>query len=432
MGYLTSRLSRATRDLPGPIAVVDLDRFDANADDLLRRAGGVPVRVASKSVRVRGLVERALRAGFSGVMAYSLREALWLASSGVEDVLVGYPSVDRDALAELAADPAARRAVTLMVDSAVHVKLLARVLRGTGAGTSDPRKPEGRPGGSSPDATTRATDAPVQVCFDVDASLRLGPVHLGVRRSPMRTTDDVARLADLVGRTPGLRLRGLMSYEAQVAGLPDSSPAVRLVKRLSVRDLDRRRPELVAAASRAVGYDVELMNSGGTGSLETSATGPGVTEVTAGSGLYTPGLFDAYRAFQPRPSSFFGLDVVREPAPGWVTAFSGGYIASGPADRSRSPRVESPGWALSGSEGAGEVQTPLRAARYRRTGSVWAYGAPAASGRYVEALHTGDRAWFRHAKAGELMERFDEVHLVSGVDVVDTIPTYRGEGKNFG
>src|SRR5690606_42103705 len=124
---------------------------------------------------------------------------------------------------------------------------------------------------------------------------------------------------------------GVMFYEAQVAGMPDSSVAVRAVKRLSVRELDERRGEVVAAVRDVVGHDVELVNSGGTGSLETSAADDVVTEVTAGSGLYVPGLFDEYRAFRPRPAAFFGLDVVRVPAPGWATAFGGGYVPSGPA-----------------------------------------------------------------------------------------------------
>nr|WP_246012616.1 alanine racemase [Myceligenerans xiligouense] len=419
---MTARLKAATAHLPAPVAVVDLDRFDANVRDLLSRAGGMPVRLASKSVRVRPLIERALDAGFSGVMAYSPREARWLASQGIDDVLVGYPSVDRAALAELAADPVARRAVTLMIDSPLHLELIADAVAAvTAAGVTaaaGAAEPTGESGSGTPGGAADPGEhfASLSVCLDVDASLRLASAHLGVRRSPLRTPDDVGRLASRVARTRGVRLRGLMFYEAQVAGLPDSSPAVRLVKRLSVRDLDRRRPDLVAAARDAVGHDLDLVNSGGTGSLETSAAAPGVTEVTAGSGLYTPGLFDGYRAFRPRPAAFFGLDVVREPAPGWVTAFSGGYIASGPAATSRLPRVVTPGWQLTGSEGAGEVQTPLRRRR---------------SGRQ-EALRAGDRAWFRHAKAGELMERFDEVHLVRGDEVVDSVPTYRGEGKNFG
>ncbi|WP_454040972.1 alanine racemase [Cellulosimicrobium sp. Marseille-Q8652] len=395
---LLERLTRATERSDGPLAVVDLDRFDANADELVARAGGTPVRLASKSVRVRSLADRALARGFRGVMAYSLREALWLVDEGTRDVLVAYPSVDRGALAALARDARARREVTLMVDDAAHVALVRQALAGAGLGT---------------DA------APVRVALDVDASLRVGVgpfvAHLGTRRSPVRTPADAAALAARVVAEPGLTLRGVMFYEAQVAGLPDGSPAVRLVKRASVADLATRRGEVVEAVRGVAGHDVELVNSGGTGSLETSSSDPVVTEVTAGSGLYVPGLFDGYRAFRPRPAAFFGLDVVRVPAPGWATAFSGGYVASGPAARSRLPLVVTSGWSLTGREGAGEVQTPLH-----RTS------------RRAADLEVGDRVWFRHAKAGEVMERFDVVHLVRGDEVVDVVPTYRGEGRAFG
>lgn len=396
----TERLARATAHLPAPLAVVDLDAFDANAADLRRRARGIPVRVASKSVRVRSLVGRALDAGFQGVMAFSLAEALWLVQEGTRDVLVGYPTVDRDALARLAADVRARREVTLMVDDAAQLALLDAALRSAAV-------PAGA--GDLPD---------VAVCLDVDASLRLdaGPlhVHLGTRRSPLRTPADVAALARRVEALPGASLRGLMFYEAQVAGLPDTNPAVRLVKRLSVAELYGRRSAVVDAVRAAVGHGVDLVNSGGTGSLETSSAGPTVTEVTAGSGLFVPGLFDGYRSFDPRPAAFFGLDVARVPAPGWATAFGGGYVASGPAGRSRLPRVATDGWSLTGTEGAGEVMTPLR--RHR--------SAP--------PLAVGDRVWLRHAKAGELMERFDVVHLVRGDEIVESVPTYRGEGRTFG
>lgn len=396
-----ARLSAATSGLPAPLAVVDLDVFDANALDLLKRADGVPVRVASKSVRVRSLVARAIGHGFAGVMAYSVREALWLVSEGVRDVLVGYPTVDKEALAALAADATARAEITLMVDDVVHLGLIADADQAAGASGS-------------------ASGRPIQVCLDVDCSLRVGvgalTAHLGVRRSPLREPGDVAALAT-VAQARGLAVRGLMFYEAQVAGLPDTSPAVRLVKRLSMREVNDRRVRILAAVRDAVGQEVELVNAGGTGSIEVSGGAPGVTEVTAGSGLYTPGLFDGYRSFQPRPASFFGLDVVREPAPGWVTAFAGGYVASGKAGAARVPRVFTPGYALNGPEGVGEVQTPLRVTRGLTPDGT---------------LRTGDRVWLRHAKAGEMMERFDQVHLVRGDKIVETVPTYRGEHKNFG
>ncbi|MBO3085006.1 alanine racemase [Cellulomonas fengjieae] len=390
---LGERLDQATRGLAAPLAVLDADALDANAADLVRRAAGTPIRVASKSVRVRGVLERVLELpGFAGVMGYSVREALWLVGQGFDDVLVGYPSVDTGALDALAADPVAAAAVTLMVDDLSQVELAARAARGHG--------------------TT------LRLCLDVDASLRLrlGPVtaHLGVRRSPVHSAVDAARLASAVADRPGVDVVGVMFYEAQVAGLPDSSPAVRAVKRLSIRDLAVRRAAVVTAVQDAVGHELSLINSGGSGSVGTSAADPVVTEVTAGSGLFVPTLFDAYRSFTPRPAAFFGLDVVRVPGPGFATVFGGGYIASGPATTSRQPRPVWPsGLALTGREGAGEVQTPLRLSG----------GAD---------LRVGDRVWFRHAKSGEVMERFEQVHLVRGTTIEATFPTYRGEHQTFG
>jgi D-serine deaminase-like pyridoxal phosphate-dependent protein len=381
---VTRHWDAATSAVQAPFAVVDLDAFDANADDLLRRAAGVPIRVASKSVRCRALLHRVLeRPGFAGVMAYAVPEARWLVASGVQDVFVAYPSVDRAALAALAADASQAAHVTLTVDSVEHVRLLAGLDR-----------PHG-----------------LRVALDVDASLRLGRVHLGVRRSPLRAPEEVVAVARAAAEA-GLSVVGLMFYDAQIAGLPDSSPAVRLVKRRSAQSLARRRGEVVAAV-RAVA-DLEFVNGGGTGSLHVTGRDHAVTELAAGSGLYGPTLFDGYDDFTPQPAAAFALPVVRRPGPDFVTAFGGGYVASGPPGWSRVPtpfgrdRVE-----LVRSEGVGEVQTPLR-------------------GKGVRDLERGDRVWFRYAKAGEMCERFDALHLVRGDQLVETVPTYRGEGMNFG
>ncbi|MGP7960148.1 alanine racemase [Sanguibacter sp. A247] len=394
MSTLRSRLDAATAGLSAPLVVVDLDALEANADDLVRRAAGTPVRLASKSVRVRALLDHVGgRPGWAGIMAFSLAEALWLVDHGHDDVLLGYPVVDRASLAALAASPAARAAVTLMVDDVVQARRAA-------------------------DALAVVPGPEVRVCLDIDASWRPGigrvRAHLGTRRSPLHDVGDVVRVARAVDALGGLTVRGLMFYEAQVAGLPDTSAAVRFVKARSVADLDRRRCAVRGAVEAALGRRLDLVNSGGSGSIESSAGDSTVTEVTAGSGLLVPGLFDGYRSFEPRPAAFFALEVVRVPRPGMVTVFGGGYIASGPTGPSRAPRLLAPaGLRLTGAEGAGEVQTPLRVPR----------------GVHLEV---GDRVWLRHAKAGEVMERFDRVHLVRGSVVERTVATYRGEQQTFG
>jgi D-serine deaminase-like pyridoxal phosphate-dependent protein len=375
----------ATAGLDPPFAAVDLDAFDANLGDLLQRAGGTPLRLASKSVRVRALAERALAGGFRGTLCFTLPEALWLASLGWDDLVVGYPTVDRAALHRLAHGPARAR-VTLMVDCAAHL-----------------------------DAIARAGGGPVKVCLDADAGWRPlgGRVAIGAKRSPLHTPEEVAALAREIGRRPGLVLDGLMAYEGQIAGVGDRPPgkpllglAVRGMQALSARELARRRAAIVAALP-----PLRFVNGGGTGSIERTAAEPAVTEVAAGSGLFGPTLFDGYRAFRPRPAAFFVLPVVRKPSAGVATALGGGYPASGAAGRDRLPRpVLPPGLRLDRTEGAGEVQTPLHGAA---------------------GLRVGDRVWFRHAKAGELCEHFDVVHLIRGGELVDSVPTYRGEGQTF-
>ncbi len=386
------QLEAATRDLSTPYAVVDLDAYRWNADDLLRRAAGKPIRVASKSIRSRALLREALsKPGFAGVLAFTVPEALWLADE-IDDVVVGYPTADTEALARLGADDKLAAAVTLMVDDPEQLELIRSAV-----------------GASGP---------PIRLCIDLDASLKLagGRVHLGTRRSPIHSTGQAVEFAKAIVADPRFKLVGLMAYEGQIAGVGDNQPgpgrfAVRAMQWASARELAERRAEVVAAI-RAVA-PIEFVNGGGTGSLEQTGSEDAVTELAAGSGLLAPALFDDYTRFTPRPAAYFVLSVVRRPAADVATVLGGGWIASGPAEKSRLPVPSWPlGLELTGLEGAGEVQTPLVG-----------FGA--------SELKIGDRVWFRHAKAGELCERVDVLHLVEGDRIVDTTPTYRGEGHAF-
>lgn len=395
-------LSVATAALETPLAVLHLPALRHNVHDMVRRANGKQIRVASKSVRVRSVLDAVLAVpGYAGVLAYTLPEALWLAAADrghppVTDVVVGYPSVDRAALATLATSPELAARVTLMVDSVAHLDIIDAVL--------------------PPDQ--RET---IRVCLELDCSWE-APVlgHVGVYRSPLHTPQAARALAETILRRPGFALVGMMGYEAQIAGQGDRPPgrpafgvSLRWVQKNSRDELLARRGEAVAAVREIA--DLEFVNGGGTGSLEFTSADESVTELAAGSGLFGGHLFDTYGGFHPAPAASFALSVVRRPDPRHATLLGGGWIASGPPGPDRLPQIAWPqGLTMVAREMAGEVQTPLDGA---------------------DVLRVGDRVWLRHTKSGELSEHVNVFHLVDTVDshvtVTGEVPSYRGEGKAF-
>ena len=385
----------ALADARLPAAFIDLDRFDANLALLRRRAGGLPIRVVTKSIRSVAILRRLVAAGpfIQGLLCYSPAEAAWLAAQGFDDLVVAYPSVEPADLRAVAAQLRAGRAITLMVDCAEQVRRIA--------------------------AIAQAEGVVMPLAIDLDMSSDFPGIRFGVYRSPIASPAAALALAAEIAGTAGVRVDGLMGYESQIAGLMDDVPGqrikntiVRALKRRSIAEVNARRRDTVAALA-AAGHRLRFVNGGGTGSFESTRLDASVTELAAGSGLYVPTLFDHYLAFDARPAAGFALAVTRAPRPGVVTCAGGGYPASGPAGPDRLPRPWLPeGCALIGNEGAGEVQTPVR--------------VPASAD-----LKIGDPLLFRHAKAGELCERFDALLLISGGRVVDQVATYRGDGQSF-
>ena len=392
------RYERIFAEVEAPFAFVDLEAMWANAEEMLARAGAKPIRIASKSIRCRVLLEAILDRNerFRGLMTYTLPETLWLAEQGFENLLLAYPTADLGALEELALRSAANPAGApiVMVDSIRHLEMIESVL-GKGA-------------------------PPLRVCIDIDAGWWWlgGRVKVGSTRSPVHSVEQAVALAREIENRPQIELDALMAYEGQIAGVGDRPPgqrrrgaAIRFMQKRSVAELAERRGAIVAALGEFV--ELEIVNGGGTGSLELTSAEEAVTEVTAGSGFYAPALFDHYSRFSLTAAAGYALPVVRKPSPATATALGGGYLASGGADALRLPVPWLPeGLELDGDEGAGEVQTPL-------------LGPAAAS------LEVGDRVYMRHAKAGELCERFDTLYLVEGDAIVDEVPTYRGDGKTF-
>lgn len=393
-------LDGATWTLDNPVAALSLPALRHNIADIARRAGDVPIRVASKSLRVRPIIDALVRLDeVVGVLAYDLAEAIWLATDtedrdGIRDVLMGYPTANRGAIEQLCANPQAMQRVTLLVDSTSQLDLIDAV-----------RPPSSR--------------EQLRIAIDLDASLRLPVVgDLGVLRSPVHTQAEAVTLASAIVSRDGFSLVGVMSYEAQVAGVGNAVPgnalgngAIRAMQSYSMRELRHRRRKVIDEIGRLA--DLEMVNAGGTGSIEETAKDGVVTDIAVGSGYFGGHLFDNYRHFRPAPALGFGLAVVRKPRPDVVTCHGGGFIASGPPAADRLPRVVWPaGLEYQEREAAGEVQTPLR-------------------GEAAIGMRVGDRVWLRHTKSGEFSERVNSIALVDGDELVGEVPTYRGEGKSF-
>jgi D-serine deaminase-like pyridoxal phosphate-dependent protein len=389
------RYEQAFAGRDAPFAFVDLDALWANAGDLLRAAAGKPIRLATKSIRCRPLTRAILDRdpGFRGLMTFTLAETVWLAEEGFHNLLLAYPTADFGTIARLAAIDAHHQPA-LVVDSTDHLDLI--------------------------DAAAGSVRPPTRVVIEIDMAyaVPIAGTKLGVKRSPIRTPEQAAELARAIVRRPGFELAGLMGYEGHIAGLGDrprgkplTGAAIRALQRVSAREIARRRAAVVDAVRQVA--PVGIVNGGGTGSVAATASEPAVSEVTAGSGFYAPTLFDHYTSLSLRPAAMFALPIVRRPGRGVATALGGGYPASGAADATKLAEPYLPhGLRLDPNEGAGEVQTPLL--------------GPAA-----DRLRVGDRVYMRHAKAGELCERFDSLLVVQGGAVVDELPTYRGEGRTF-
>ncbi|GHO42721.1 amino acid deaminase/aldolase [Ktedonospora formicarum] len=384
------------RDRARPFAFIDLDLFDDNIVRIASQAGDKHIRLASKSLRSRALLQRVLAANacFQGIMCFTAREALYLAEQGFTDLLLGYPTWQEHDIAAIAQASLQDKRIVLMVDSLEQIKHTERI--------------------------AQQHQAHLPLCLDIDMSLPLPGLHFGVRRSPLRTVEDVRPLVDYIKKSDHLTLDGIMGYEAQIAGLGDAfagqgpkNVIVRLLKRRSLSDITQRRAAIVKFIREEAQLPIRIVNGGGTGSLHTTKQEAAVTEVTVGSGFYSPTLFDNFHAFRYQPAAGYAIEIVRQPRSHIYTCQGGGYTASGAvgADKQAQPYLPQ-GTKLDALEGAGEVQTPIH---YQ--GKL--------------DLHLGDPIFMRHAKAGELCERFTHLLLVQAGAIVDEVPTYRGDGQCF-
>lgn len=385
------------KNLQLPLAWCDVDLLDKNIQDIAARADGKnkTIRIASKSVRCTYALDRILKSNpiYKGIMCYSGREALFLIEQGFDDLLLGYPIVNKEEIFDICVATKNGKKIVLMVDSDAHLKLVDDIAKQVGI-----KQP---------------------LCIDVDMSTDFPGIHFGVWRSPITNLAKGKKLVNCFDKYENISLSGVMGYEAQVAGLGENNPAngiknyiIPYLKKKSIADYTKRREEIVAYI-KSKNHVLDMVNAGGTGSIESSKEEDWVTEITVGSGFYSPALFDYYEQFKHQPAVGFAIQIVRKPKPDFYTCLGGGYIASGATGIDKQPKPYLPeGIQLTTNEGTGEVQTP-----FEYNGN--------------EDIDIGDTILFRHSKSGEVCERFNELHLISNGKIIDKVPTYRGQGQCF-
>lgn len=382
------------QQLKKPFAFVDLNTFDQNLEALVAQCGEKDIRIATKSIRSMVLLQR-ISNKIPNVcwMCFSIDEAVMLAENGFDNLLVAYPSLQQKAVERVCEQIKKGKKIYLMTDNVWHLKNL--------------------------DAIALKNNVVLPVAVDIDVSMNFMGIYFGVYRSSIRTTAQFKKYLDALPAYKNVTLKGVMTYEAQIAGVGDNSKGkffynkiITFLKQKSLPKIEKTRAELKKQITEA-GVTLDFFNGGGTGSLTHTSKDKNVSEITFGSGLFTPTLFDNYKDFKGSPATGFVLEVCRHPQKNVYTALGGGYVASGSAGIDKLPKIMYPKSAkLFTNEGVGEVQTPFKT-------------------QSPIDFESEGFAVFRHAKAGELCERFSFLYGFENQEKPIKIPTYRGEGYTF-
>lgn len=405
-----------------PAVFVDLDAFYENLTKLTRlveesnekNKHKLDIRLATKSLRSPELIQLALEKGgplMKGLMCYSAEEAdfLWQKNIG-NDYLIAYPTVQEFDLTILRNLHLRGAKVQLVLDSIEQMEVVSQIMK------------------------ELDKENPFPIVIELDTSIRFwnGFIHLGARRSPVHTLTDLKNILEEAKQFSCLQIVGVMAYES-ILSLTDRNPhknflmnaAAWLVRQASASYTAKIRagvPQVFADA----GVELKIFNGGGTPSINFTANeDSGLTELTFGSGILNPALFDYYqnlKSIMLKPSLFFAIPVSRSSDQNYVTAYEGGYPASGPAGQDRLPIVVAPaGIKPTENEGYGEVQTPFNVT-------------------FIKP-EVGDPIICRPPKSGELAKSFKSYYTFFKTKDPEKpndnkyekliVKTYRGYGKQF-
>lgn len=385
---------KAFQHLERPFAWLDMQALDTNIKFINQRVRDKKVRIATKSIRsiqVLNYIYEKLE-NVSGFMTFTASETCYLLENGFDHLLIGYPVWEEHSVLPIFDYIKKGYDVCFMIDDVRQAKWL--------------------------NALAKRENLEISICIDINLSIESSIIYFGTRRSSIKTIKVLKELLDSLQKLSHLQINGVMGYEAQLAGVGDVSiqkwkrPIIQQLQKRSRKQVAKFRNEAVDTILSVTG-ELEFVNGGGSGSIDFTSQCPEVTEITVGSAFFNPALFDQYSALNLRPAAGFALRITRNPEEHVVVCHGGGYIASGAISIDKQPVLYEKGkFEYFSLEGAGEVQTPLKVIT-------------------KETLKLGDTLYFRHAKAGELCERFTKLEAIRNGQHINSFKTYRGDGQCF-
>lgn len=382
-------------DVSTPCVYLKWENFLENITKVIQSVGNKKVRIATKSIRCTSILSflQQYDDKFDGLMCYSPYEAVFLSQKDFDNILLGYPIMDYEGIKQIAYEVSKKKKIIFMCDDVLQIDLIEHV--------------------------AQELQVSLSICLDIDMSTKFGPLHFGVRRSPITNVIQIDVLLKKFANNPYIKLVGVMGYEAQIAGVADNVPnmlfknkLIQGLKKMSYKTIKHRREEIVKYIENQ-GFPLQLVNGGGSGSVHSTREESVITEITVGSAFYSPSLFMQYKEYDYKNAIGYALPIVRKPAKNIYTVTSGGFIASGSTNLDKQPTpIEPKGSSLLSLEGAGEVQTPVF------------YDGD-------EDLDIGDVILFQPSKAGEIAERFKNIYIIENNKIREQFLTYRGEGECF-
>jgi D-serine deaminase-like pyridoxal phosphate-dependent protein len=240
-----SSIGEAREALTTPALILDAAALKRNiAAMAARMRGPTRLRPHAKSHKCAEIARLQIDAGAIGMTTATVWEAAALVQAGIGDVLIANEVVGEEKIERLAAIAGEAR-LTVAVDEAENAAALSAAA--------------GRAGSE------------IGVLVEVD---------VGMHRCGVRSQEAALRLAELVARLPGLRLRGVMGYEGHCVMETDRAARARKAEAAMAELL------AVADALEAAGHAVEVVSAGGTATYDLTGMNPRVTEIQAGSYVF--------------------------------------------------------------------------------------------------------------------------------------------------